>query len=64
MRTVWEKLLAATGHRTIGQEVLSDLGRYSQRALEAPRGRSPGGGPPLVEDDPGLPFDFDAVLLA
>jgi tetratricopeptide (TPR) repeat protein len=28
MRTVWEQLLAATGHRTIGQEVLSDLRRY------------------------------------
>jgi tetratricopeptide (TPR) repeat protein len=28
MRTVWEQLLAATGHRAIGQEVLSDLRRY------------------------------------
>ena len=28
MRTVWEQLLAATGHRVIGQEVLSDLRRY------------------------------------
>lgn len=28
MRTVWEQLLAATGHRAISQEVLSDLRRY------------------------------------
>ncbi len=28
MRTVWEQLLAATGHHAIGQEVLSDLRRY------------------------------------
>jgi len=28
MRTVWEQLLAATGHRAIGQERLSDLRRY------------------------------------
>ncbi len=28
MRTVWERLLAATGHHTIGQEVLTDLRRY------------------------------------
>jgi hypothetical protein len=28
MRTVWEQLLAATGHDAIGQEVLSDLRRY------------------------------------
>lgn len=28
MRSVWEQLLAATGHRAIGQEVLSDLRRY------------------------------------
>lgn len=28
MRTVWERLLAATGHHAIGQEVLSDLRRY------------------------------------
>jgi tetratricopeptide (TPR) repeat protein len=28
MRTVWEQLLAATGHGTVGPEVLSDLQRY------------------------------------
>jgi tetratricopeptide (TPR) repeat protein len=28
MRTVWEQLLAATGHRAIGPEVLSDLRHY------------------------------------
>ena len=41
MRTVWEQLLAATGHHAIGQEVLSDLRRYLNVHWKHPAATAP-----------------------
>lgn len=41
MRTVWEQLLAATGHGAVGPEVLSDLQRYLSAHWKHPAAKDP-----------------------